>query len=229
MSAARRSWVPRPLRARPGCRRGGPGLGGPAGADACPVCGTACSGRFCEACGHDLTSPAPAAVSAALGSAIPPEGAAPEPTVPFPPPARAGAQGHQGTWTAVVRADRAYFEQVRAKDGPDAEDIEFPASCPERRITLAGPTARIGRRSVSRNVTPEIDLGGPPLDPGVSRLHALLVARPDAGWSVVDSGSANGTTVNDDDEPIEEGVPVPLAHGDRVHVGAWTTIELRLS
>jgi pSer/pThr/pTyr-binding forkhead associated (FHA) protein len=83
---------------------------------------------------------------------------------------------------------------------------------------------RIGRRSASRGLTPEIDLTGPPLDPGISRLHAVLVARPDLGWSVIDPGSENGTQVNDKEIPT--GVPVPLRDGDRIHLGAWTVITI---
>jgi pSer/pThr/pTyr-binding forkhead associated (FHA) protein len=44
---------------------------------------------------------------------------------------------------------------------------------------------------------------------------------------VVDQNSTNGTTVNGSDEPIQPFVPVPLQDGDRVHVGAWTTITVR--
>jgi pSer/pThr/pTyr-binding forkhead associated (FHA) protein len=44
---------------------------------------------------------------------------------------------------------------------------------------------------------------------------------------VIDVGSANGTTVNDQLEPIEANTPVPLADGDQIHLGAWTTITLR--
>jgi hypothetical protein len=32
--------------------------------------------------------------------------------------------------------------------------------------------------------------------------------------------------LNDDTEPIAPDVPVRLAPGDRVHLGAWTTITL---
>ena len=53
-----------------------------------------------------------------------------------------------------------------------------PPSSPERRFQLSGAEVRIGRRSVSRRIEPEIDLTGPPTDPGVSRLHAVLTARP---------------------------------------------------
>ena len=72
-----------------------------------------------------------------------------------------------------------------------------------------------------RGLTPEIDLTGTPLDPGISRLHAVVVARPGLGWSV-DPGSENGTLVNC--KEIATGAPVPLHHGDRIHLGAWTVI-----
>ncbi len=128
------------------------------------------------------------------------------------------------TWTAVVTADRDYFETVQGASGPDAAAISFPAYCPERRFRLSGTEVRVGRRSVSRGIDPEIDLTGPPADPGVSRLHAVLVAAPDGTWSVVDPGSANGTFVNGDEIP--QGKAVPLRDGDRIHLGAWTALTI---
>jgi hypothetical protein len=130
-------------------------------------------------------------------------------------------------WAAVVSADRAYYDVVRSQDGPDAAEIAFPAYCPDRHFELAGPQMRIGRRSRSRGLEPEIDLTGPPADPGISHLHAVLLSQPDGGWAVVDPGSTNGTTVNDDPEPVKTDVPIPIRDGDRIHVGAWTTITVR--
>jgi pSer/pThr/pTyr-binding forkhead associated (FHA) protein len=127
-------------------------------------------------------------------------------------------------WTAVVASDHAYFEAVVAAGGPDAPALEFPAYCPERRFRLAGPEMRIGRRSVSQGLEPEIDLTGPPTDPGVSRLHAVLMAQPDGGWAVLDPGSENGTVVNGTE--IAAGVRVPVRDGDRIHIGAWTVITI---
>jgi serine/threonine-protein kinase len=129
-----------------------------------------------------------------------------------------------GLWTAVVTADRAYYDSVQAASGPEAASIGFPAGCGERRFRLSGTEVRIGRRSVSRGIEPEIDLTGPPLDTGVSRLHASLIAGPDGSWSVVDSGSPNGTLVNGSE--IQPGEPVPLRHGDRIQLGAWTLITI---
>jgi pSer/pThr/pTyr-binding forkhead associated (FHA) protein len=124
----------------------------------------------------------------------------------------------------VVTADRAYYDNVQAAGGPDAAAIGFPVYCPERRFRLAGAEVRVGRRSESRGIHPEIDLTGPPADPGVSRLHALLVAAPDGTWSVVDPGSANGTLVNG--REIPPGTTVPLRVGDVIHLGAWTALKI---
>jgi pSer/pThr/pTyr-binding forkhead associated (FHA) protein len=113
---------------------------------------------------------------------------------------------------------------VTASGGPEAASVTFPAYFPERRFALTGQEMRIGRRSASRGLTPEIDLTGPPLDPGISRLHAVLIADPVTGWSVIDPGSENGTIVNGNEIPT--GVPVPLHDGDRIHLGAWTLITV---
>ena len=85
----------------------------------------------------------------------------------------------------------------------------------------------IGRRSRSRGVEPEIDLSGPPLDPGVSTLHAVLLAAPDGGWDLVDVGSRNGTVVNGHPDPIAPNAPVRLAVGDRIMIGAWTVLTVQ--
>ena len=84
---------------------------------------------------------------------------------------------------------------------------------------------RIGRRSASRGIDPEIDLTGQPTDPGVSHLHAVLQAEPDGSWAVLDPGSANGTMVNG--REIAAGKRVPLRDGDRIYVGAWTVLTVR--
>jgi len=128
------------------------------------------------------------------------------------------------SWTAIVTADRAYYESVRAEADQDAAPISFPGSWPERRIPLSGTEIRIGRRSVSRHIDPEIDLTGPPADPGVSRLHAVLTPGPDQRWSVTDPGTENGILLNG--QEITPGQPVPLRDGDRLHLGMWTLIRV---
>jgi pSer/pThr/pTyr-binding forkhead associated (FHA) protein len=131
------------------------------------------------------------------------------------------------SWRLVVSADATYYARMQDEAEPDAEPINFPAFCPERRFALDGDQILIGRRSRSRGIEPQIDLSGPPEDPAVSHAHALLVPQPAGGWSVVDLDSANGTYVNDGSDPIRANEPVPLGDGDHVHLGAWTTLTLR--
>jgi pSer/pThr/pTyr-binding forkhead associated (FHA) protein len=125
----------------------------------------------------------------------------------------------------VAAADRGYFDSVSAAGGPEVAMIQFPRYCPERRFRLTGREMRIGRRSTSRGIDPEIDLTGPPADPGVSHLQAVLLTEPDGGWAVLDPGSANGTLVNGSE--IAAGERVPLREGDRIYVGAWTVLTIR--
>ncbi len=211
-------------------------------AEPCPQCGAARTGQFCEVCGFNFASGTAPAAAAAPGSPGPGPGpgdgaagqvstgpgadadASPGPAGVAGTAAGSGA-GAVSAWTAVVTADRAYYDSVIAAGGPDAASIEFPGYCPERRFRLSGREMRIGRRSASRGLEPEIDLTGPPADPGVSHLHAVLIAEPDGTWAVLDPGSANGTIVNDGE--IVSGVRVPLHDGDRVCVGAWTVLTMR--
>ncbi|MDF5751884.1 FHA domain-containing protein [Spongiactinospora sp. TRM90649] len=150
-----------------------------------------------------------------------PQGVAPDPQ----PQAAEATYG--GAWEAVVTADRDYYNTIIGMGGPDASSVPFPPYCPERRFPLTGQQVRIGRRSRSRNLSPEIDLTGPPEDPGVSHLHAVLLAQPDGTWMLVDPGSANGTAVNGSRESLPQNVPVPVGDGDRIQLGAWTVITLR--
>jgi FHA domain-containing protein len=204
----------------------------PAPAGACPQCGAARTGQFCESCGHDFTTATSASAGSPSGlppaapppAAVPPVPAAAPPVPAAAPPAPAARPPVTATWTAVVTADRLYFDQVVAAVGADASELSFPAYCPERRFRLSGTEVRVGRRSVSRGIHPEIDLTGPPADPGVSRLHAVLVAGPDGTWSVVDPGSENGTLVNGTTIPANQAVA--LHDGDRIHLGAWTALTI---
>ncbi|MET8943878.1 FHA domain-containing protein [Streptomyces sp. NPDC004542] len=153
----------------------------------------------------------------------------PQPGATQAPPGPGYPQAPQGpaTWTATIGPDREYFMAMMQRSGPEAAGLNLPAYSPEQQRTLTGNQVTIGRRRHSTGDTPDIDLSVPPEDPGVSHQHAVLVQQPDGSWAVVDQNSTNGTTVNGGEEPIQPFVPVPLRDGDRVHVGAWTTITVR--
>jgi hypothetical protein len=171
-----------------------------AAAASCPHCGAPQStgaGRFCEDCGYDHST-----------GKVPVLDTAP-PTVVSP--VTAG-------WTATIAVDREYFEENAI------EGVTFPADAPARTVGLPPPQIRIGRRSTSKGTTPEIDLADS--DPGVSHNHALLTLSVDGAWLVSDLGSTNGTYLNDEQQPLTAGETRTLKAGDRVHVGAWTTITL---
>ncbi|GAA0222094.1 hypothetical protein GCM10010492_20340 [Saccharothrix mutabilis subsp. mutabilis] len=199
--------------------------------ETCAACGAPRVGRFCEDCGHDSLTPPPTPPQPGSARAGSPDLSYPRETLDAgaggrtPGPATS-ANAAAARWHVTVEADRAHFDRVVEEAGPDATALAFPEFCPPRRFDLVGPQVTIGRRSRSRGIFPTVDLVGPPEDPGVSHSHALLVPTGD-GWSVVDLGSTNGTTVNDEPDPLRPNTPRPLADGDRIHVGAWTTITLR--
>ncbi|KAB8169668.1 FHA domain-containing protein [Streptomyces sp. 3MP-14] len=156
---------------------------------------------------------------------LPPPGGQPAPQ-PGPPgyPGQPGGQG--GGWLVSIGPDPEYFTAMMHRSGPEAAQLTLPAYAPEQQLPLTGPQVTIGRRRNSTGEAPDIDLSRQPEDPGVSHQHAVLVEQPDGGWAVVDQDSTNGTTVNGAEDPIQPFVPVPLRDGDRVHVGAWTTLRI---
>jgi hypothetical protein len=179
--------------------------GSGSGEQRCPVCQTPRVGqdRFCEECGYDYTAPGPA----------PGQGS--------PVLAAAAGTTSAAAWEAIATADREYYERVAP------EGVPFPIHCPARTFLLAGSEIRIGRRSNSRGIQPEVDLSGAPEDGAISHLHCILLEQPSGSYSVVDPGSTNGTTMNDDTTPLMANIAVALADGDRIHLGAWTTITIR--
>ena len=170
-------------------------------AEPCPDCQTprAGSDKFCEDCGYDF------AIDESAASRTPAH----------------STSGPAGSWEALAEADRDYFERVAT------EEVDFPSHCPPRRFVLDQSQVGIGRHSPTRGTRPQIDLSGAPEDPAVSHLHAILARQDDGSYALTDPGSSNGTTLNDDPTPIPPNTPVPLADGDRVHLGAWTTLTLR--
>lgn len=209
---------------------------------ACPQGHASETDDYCDTCGALISRGAASAGSAPAGSApatVPGSAAGPEcPNCGAP---RAGAGrfcedcgfDHETGkvpvlaaptvpvttgWTATIAVDREYFEDNAI------EGVEFPADTPSSVVDLPPPQVRIGRKSRSKGTDPEIDLSD--TDPGVSHSHALLTLGVDGVWLLSDLGSTNGTYLNDEPKPLTAGQSRSLAAGDRVHVGAWTTITL---
>jgi hypothetical protein len=209
----------------------------------CPVGHESATTDYCDRCGRPIDPPAPVEVAEPVELPHEPELSAvtevrrvEPPGAPCPEcrePRRAedrycegcGYDFEAGTsvgreWRATVATDRARFDALH----PD--DLVLPDDAPSWTVTLDTPTVTVGRRSPKRGIEPDIDLGGEYEDPGISRQHLRFQRTDDGGYAVVDCGSANGTTVNDDPTRIPADTPVALAHGDRVHLGAWTTITI---
>jgi predicted component of type VI protein secretion system len=149
----------------------------------------------------------------------------PRPAPPRPSPADTPIPSlSKVTWTVLVASDRVYYNRMKASRAVFGSAVEFPAHTSERRIRLVGKQMRIGRRSAARDLVPEIDLADKPVDPGVSRLHAVLASASDGTWFISDPGSANGTFVNS--RELAVGERVTLHEGDRINLGAWTVITM---
>lgn len=177
----------------------------------CPNCGLSndSSNLFCEQCGYDFTT----------GQA-PPKPATVEP--PAEPPSTPDSNVK---WVVVVEVDPVWY-------GLKGSLADQPCPPPSSStVALNQRTALIGRSSQSRDIHPELALEG---DTGVSRRHAQLVRDGD-NLSVIDLSSTNGTYVvpagtepTADTDAVEAGVPTPLHDGDRVYVGAWSRLTVRL-
>jgi hypothetical protein len=129
-------------------------------------------------------------------------------------------QAAPAPWSIEVSADRAWFDRIGARG------VAFPIGRAPTRLEFVDDQITIGRASSSRRSFPDIDLSGGLGDPGVSHHHAVIRRLDSDRFEVVDLGSTNGTTVNDDRESIPPHAPVVVGPGDHIRVGAWTTIVL---
>lgn len=178
----------------------------------CPDCSTAntADALFCEACGYDFTTRTSARGSSA--SASPDQGAGAPPATPSAPNLE---------WVAEVWIDPDWYAAQRATD-------PIPSPGLPRVVPLRKTSVLIGRASVSRNISPDIDCA---LDSAASRRQAQLTTDG-TRWFVEDLQSANGTFVGSasgalPEDPIPAGPKHELDPDDRVYVGAWTRIVIR--
>jgi FHA domain-containing protein/double zinc ribbon protein len=179
----------------------------------CPNCGAANSpdALFCEDCGYDFATgqlpPPPATIDPGSGR--------------IRPAASAPADLSQVDWVAEIWIDPDWFTHQQAEGA-------CPTSGMPTVVPLKGTVALIGRRSKSRNISPEIDCSN---DGAISHRHAEL-SRNGERWSVKDLGSTNGTYVGEPgrahpDDALEPQRPRELADDERIYLGAWTRVVVR--
>jgi hypothetical protein len=118
-------------------------------------------------------------------------------------------------WEVLIEADRGYHERFAAAG------VVFPEGLAARCMALDVPELPIGRRDGAD--APQLTGAGD--DPALSRQHAVLRRQDDGSYAIEDLGSTNGTEVNGRHIAAREAVP--LADGDRVHLGAWTGLTIR--
>lgn len=182
----------------------------------CPNCAltNSADALFCEACGYDFTTgtmPRPTAPPNALDLGTPAAA-----TVPGPVPPAVEVE-----WVAEVWVDPDWYA------GQESDEM-----CPSPGLPIVVPlpaqSLLIGRRSVSRNIHPDIECAS---DTGVSRRQAQLTTDGQRWW-VEDLQSSNGTYVGAASGPLPTDAVPPgqrreLAEGDRIYLGAWTRIVVR--
>ena len=182
----------------------------------CPNCAVAntADALFCEACGYDFTTgtmPRPTAPASALDLGTPSAAMVPDPVAP----------AVEVDWVAEVWIDPDWYA-----------DQESEEPCPSPGLPVVVPlrtqSLLIGRRSVSRNIHPDIECSS---DVGVSRRQAQLTTDGQRWW-VEDLQSSNGTYVGPasgplPDDPVPPGQRRELAEDDRIYLGAWTRVVVR--
>lgn len=199
----------------------------------CPNCGfEALAGAlFCEDCGYDFTTgalppPLPGAQATVQPAPDPPTRGQPAPAATQVVTEAGGglALGPPSgtpTWVAEVWVDPDWYATQESND-----------PCPSPGMPVVVPldvrSVLIGRRSVSRNITPQVDCGA---DSGVSRRHAQLTTDGQRWW-IEDLQSSNGTYVGQAGAPLPT-MPLPpgqkleFTSNDRIYLGAWTRIVVR--
>lgn len=198
----------------------------------CPDCGTprTPNARFCEVCRHDFfqgksdASENKAAVSQNVPADKPPEAGEKEETSPADKPEAAQISSSPNTvqkddiiiaqkLNIVISVDKDRLAQNTDVSNikPDSADRIFPLDLDENLV---------GRRSVKKNIYPEIEIN----DPGVSHRHLKFIKQPDGTFAVLELGSANGTEYNG--TQLEPGIAAAIKAGDIFAIGLWTALKV---
>ena len=121
----------------------------------------------------------------------------------------------------VLGADRAHWERMVGEGEP-----AFPAAVPTLSFELSGDRLVLGRVRAGAPVDVDLALTGSAADPAVSHRQCAF-ERDGTAWTVRDLDSANGTWINDADEPLADDVTHTLVPGDRILMGAWTRLTVQ--
>jgi hypothetical protein len=206
----------------------------------CPAGHTSSTDDYCDTCG----APINAAPTPPPDQPPPPPGpgAPPAPATVTCPGCGADVEGQfcescgydvqagvpaaaNATVTLVLGADRSHWERMVGSGEP-----AFPDVAPTLSFELTGDRATLGRVRPGKASDVTLALSGPAADPAVSQHQCEFTRDPDTGaWTVRDTASANGTWINDADQPLAEGQGHVLAPGDRIFVGAWTCLVVTMS
>jgi hypothetical protein len=132
-----------------------------------------------------------------------------------------GAPAAPPPLSLVLGADRAHWDRMVGEGEP-----AFPAAVPALSFELTGDRMVLGRIRAGATVDVDLALTGSAADPAVSHRQCAFERNGDT-WAVRDLDSANGTWINDADEPLAEDATHTLVPGDRILMGAWTRLTVQ--
>lgn len=124
--------------------------------------------------------------------------------------------------TLVLSTDRAHWERMVGEGEP-----AFPTVGPTLNLELTGDRAVLGRIRTGQVVDVDLALTGSAADPAVSHNQCVFERDGDV-WTVNDAGSSNGTWINDATAPLAPGATHRLSDGDRILIGAWTCLTVKI-
>jgi cytochrome c5 len=207
----------------------------------CPAGHESTTEDYCDTCGAPIGAASAASAAPAAEEAAATEAAA-EPAPPEACPGcgepvvgrfcescgydvESGTPAKPRPVRLALSADRAHWDRMVGSGEP-----AFPVVGPTLELELSGDRAVLGRVRTGAPVDVDLALTGSAADPAVSHQQCVFERDPATGaWSVRDADSANGTWINDADEPLASGAVHRLADGDRILMGAWTCLTVHLA